>query len=144
MRLVNMGLARALRELGSQAERNFNIKVHVTVPRTLPPLRAEQILHAYRIAQEAISNAFKHGQATEIKIELRRERNKMNLTIRDNGLGMPAEAVRKQGIGLHIMRYRAGAIGGQFAVTSETQKGSTVSITFDCVSSAKRVQKGGA
>lgn len=140
MRLVSMGLPRALRELASQAERNFNIKVHVAVPRSLPPQKPEQILHMYRIAQEAISNAFKHGQATEINVELTRQRTKMTLTIRDNGMGMPAEAARKQGIGLHIMRYRAGAIGGRFTISSQPQKGSAVSITYDCVASTKRVQ----
>lgn len=144
MRLINMGLSRALRELASQAERNFNIKVHVSVARSLPPHKPEQILHVYRIAQEAIGNAFKHGRATEIEVELTRQRNKMNLSIRDNGSGIPAEASRNQGIGLHIMRYRAGAIGGQCTVSSQRSQGSVVSITYDCVGTAKRVQKVGA
>jgi signal transduction histidine kinase len=144
MRLINMGLSRALRELASQAQRNFNLKVHVSVARSLPPHKPEQILHVYRIAQEAISNAFKHGRADEVSIELTRQRNKMNLSIRDNGCGIPAEASRKQGIGLHIMRYRAGAIGGQCTVSSQPNKGSVVSITYDCVGTTKRVQKVGA
>jgi signal transduction histidine kinase len=144
MRLVNMGLSRALRELASQAARNFNIKVDVVVPRSLPSQKPEQILHVYRIAQEAISNGFKHGNATEIKVELTRQRNKINLTIRDNGSGMPTGDSRRQGIGLHIMRYRAAAIGGQLAVSSQPRKGSIVSITYDCVGSVKRVEKAGA
>lgn len=144
MRLINMGLPRALRELASQAGRNFNIKVHVSVARSLPPHKPEQILHVYRIAQEAIGNAFKHGRADEVEIELTRQRNKMNLSIRDNGCGIPAEASRNEGIGLHIMRYRAGAIGGQCTVSSQPGKGSVVSITYDCVGTTKRVQKVGA
>lgn len=144
MRLINMGLPRALRELASQAERNFNLKIHVSVARSLPPHKPEQILHVYRIAQEAISNAFKHGRAEEVSIELTRQRNKMNLSIRDNGCGIPSEASRKQGIGLHIMRYRAGAIGGQCTVSAQPNKGSVVSITYDCVAATKRVQKVGA
>ncbi|HEX2853312.1 MAG TPA: PAS domain-containing sensor histidine kinase [Opitutaceae bacterium] len=141
MRLINMGLPRALRELASQAQRNFNIKVHVSVARSLPSQKPEQILHVYRIAQEAIGNAFKHGRATEIEVELTRQRNKMNLSIRDNGSGIPAEASRKQGIGLHIMSYRAAAIGGRCTISSQPNKGSVVSITYDCVGAAKRVQK---
>jgi signal transduction histidine kinase len=133
LRLVTMGLAAALRELASQAEKNFNIKVHVSLPRRFPPQKPEQILHLYRIAQEAISNAFKHGKATEVQLDLRRDRNRMTLTIRDNGSGMPSvESRQKQGIGLHIMRYRAGAIGGQVSILPGLKTGSAVEVTYDC------------
>lgn len=141
MRLVTMGLAGALRELASQAERNFNIRVHVSLPRSLPPQKPEQILHLYRIVQEAIGNAFKHGKATEVRVELMRDRNKMTLTVRDNGSGIPEEASRKQGIGLHIMRYRAGAIGGQVRIAPDAGKGSVVTLTYDGAPPAKRMQR---
>lgn len=141
MRLVTMGLPGALRELASQAERNFNIKVHVSLPRAIPPQKPEQILHLYRIVQEAIGNAFKHGKATEIRVELMRDRNKMILTVRDNGSGIPEEASRKQGIGLHIMRYRAGAIGGQVRIAPDAGKGSVVTLTYDGGPAPKRIQR---
>ena len=141
MRLVTMGLPGALRELASQAERNFNIKVHVSLPRSIPAQKPEQILHLYRIAQESISNAFKHGKATEVRVELARDRNKMTLTIRDNGSGMPEEASRKQGIGLHIMRYRAGAIGGQVQVAADVKKGSVVTVTYEGAPASKRLPR---
>jgi signal transduction histidine kinase len=141
MRLVTMGLPGALRELASQAERNFNIKVHVSLPRTLPAQKPEQILHLYRIVQEAISNAFKHGKATVVRVELVRDRNKMSLTVRDNGSGIPEEASRKQGIGLHIMRYRAGALGGQVQISPEAGQGSIVTVTYDGGAAPKRIQR---
>lgn len=141
MRLVTMGLPGALRELASQAERNFNIKVHVSLPRSIPAQKPEQILHLYRIVQEAISNAFKHGKATEVRVELMRERNRMTLTVRDNGSGIPEEASRKQGIGLHIMRYRAGAIGGQVRIAPDGAKGSVVTLTYDGSPTTKRMQR---
>ncbi|MEO6569818.1 MAG: ATP-binding protein [Opitutaceae bacterium] len=130
MRLVTLGLPRALQELASQAERNFNIKVHVRLSRNIPPQEPEQILHLYRIAQESISNAFRHGKANVVHVELRRVGRKMSLTIRDNGCGMPAESTRKQGIGLHIMRYRAGVIGGEIRISTEPNRGSEVVVTY--------------
>jgi signal transduction histidine kinase len=141
LRLVTMGLPGALRELASQAERNFKIKVHVVLPRSIPPQKPEQILHLYRIAQEAISNAFKHGKATTVRLELTRDRNKMILAIRDNGSGIPAESTRKQGIGLHIMRYRAGAIGGQVTVAGEPRQGTAVTVTYEGASAPKRTSR---
>jgi signal transduction histidine kinase len=131
LRLVTMGLASALRELASQAEKNFNIRVHVSLPTRVPPQKPEQILHLYRIAQEAISNAVKHGKATEVHVDFKRDKTRMTLTIRDNGIGVPpVETGRKQGIGLHIMRYRAGAIGGEVNILPGPKSGSTVVVSY--------------
>ncbi|MEO7413807.1 MAG: ATP-binding protein [Opitutaceae bacterium] len=141
LRLVTMGLSGALRELASQAERTFNIKVHVGLPRTIPSQKPEQILHLYRIAQESISNAIKHGKATRVDVEFTRVGSKMSLTIRDNGSGVPTESRRKQGIGLHIMRYRAGIIGGQVRISAQPKKGTEVLVTYDGGPAPKRLRK---
>lgn len=144
LRLVTMGLPGALRELASQAERNFKLKVHVALPRTFPAQKPEQILHLYRIAQEAISNAYKHGKATAVKLELTRERNKVVLAIRDNGSGLPAESTRKQGIGLHIMRYRAAAIGGQVTACADPHKGTVVTVAYEGAAAPKSTSRASA
>jgi signal transduction histidine kinase len=143
LRLINLGLGRALRELARQAEKNFKVQVDVSIPRTLPPHESDQILHLCRVVQESISNAVKHGKATKVHVELTRQRNKMSLTVRDNGMGLPAESSRREGIGLHIMRYRAGALGGRLAVSSEPRNGTTVAITYDCTGAPKKLQKVG-
>lgn len=141
LRLVHLGLARALRELANQARKTFNLEMDVTVARNLPSQDPDQILHLYRVAQEAVSNAVKHGKATRVKLRLTRERNQMNLIIRDNGTGLPSEGSRRQGIGLHIMRYRAGALGGRFAISSLPRGGSQVSVTYGCVGDSKPARK---
>ena len=141
MRLVTLGLPGALQELASQAGRNFNIKVHVSLSRNIPPQEPEQILHLYRIAQESISNAFRHGKADVVHVELRRVGRKMSLTVRDNGCGMPAESTRKQGIGLHIMRYRAGVIGGQIRFSAVPNRGSKVVVTYGGTPAAERLRQ---
>jgi len=66
--------------------------------------------HLYRIAQEAVTNAVKHGKAKRIDIRLENSKGKLLLTIRDNGTGLPAVLPEKRGMGLRIMEYRAGMI----------------------------------
>lgn len=69
--------------------------------------------HLYRIAQEAVTNAVKHGQAKEIEIELSANPHQILLSIRDYGTGLPEDLdPARPGMGLRIMNYRAGMIGG--------------------------------
>jgi signal transduction histidine kinase len=68
--------------------------------------------HLYRIAQEAVHNAIRHGKASEIRIRLAKAETLVTLTISDNGAGLPADAVQHQGMGLRNMKYRASMIGG--------------------------------
>jgi signal transduction histidine kinase len=94
----------------------------------------------YRIAQEAISNAYKHGKASEVHVDLKRDRDRMTLTIRDNGVGMPQTLKgANQGIGLHIMRYRAGAIGGEVTILPGRKSGSAIMVSYGGKPASKRV-----
>ncbi len=71
--------------------------------------------HLYRIAQEAVHNALKHSAATRIDIELARRSDHMNLTVRDNGIGLPPQP-SSAGLGLRTMEQRARLIGGRLNV----------------------------
>jgi two-component system, LuxR family, sensor kinase FixL len=82
--------------------------------------------HLYRIAQEAINNALKHGRANRITVHLSGQDNRLVLTIRDDGTGFPARPTRKNGMGLHLMNYRARAIGGSIEIGSRPGSGTTV------------------
>ncbi|HEY5770386.1 MAG TPA: ATP-binding protein, partial [Terrimicrobium sp.] len=77
--------------------------------------------HLYRIAQEAISNAARHGRAETIVVALHRTVSETRLTITDDGCGLPPPADRSGGMGLRIMRYRAELIGA--VLTIEPAKG---------------------
>jgi signal transduction histidine kinase len=86
--------------------------------------------HLYRIAQEAINNAIKHGKATKIKIGLRRKPGAAELAIHANGTGFPKELKNDSGMGLQIMKYRAGMIGGALEIQPTEGKGSAVVCAF--------------
>ena len=76
---------------------------------TLPPLPAAVEVAAYRIASEAVANAFRHGHATACTVQLSADDASLHLNVRDDGTGIPPDAV--PGIGLASMRDRAAAPG---------------------------------
>ena len=72
--------------------------------------------HLYRIAQEAITNAVRHGKARSINIRLDSTADEIILTIIDDGIGLPENARNGEGLGLRIMAYRASMIGATFNI----------------------------
>jgi PAS domain S-box-containing protein len=108
------GLQDALDGLAMHASELYSVKVTCTHRvKTIRPLSTELSNHLYRIAQEAVRNAVRHGQARSIRLHLHGARAKVRLTVTDDGVGMPADAVDAPGMGLKIMRYRARILGGE-------------------------------
>jgi PAS domain S-box-containing protein len=82
--------------------------------------------HVYRIAREAVINANKHAQAREIVVRLGKSRQEMVLTVIDDGIGFSDQPKTKQGLGFHIMNYRAHLIGGHLKIDSPKNGGTRV------------------
>jgi signal transduction histidine kinase len=82
--------------------------------------------HLYHIAQEAVNNAMKHGRARQILIRLGFDEGKITLRIEDNGLGIPDDRAKGQGMGLHIMNYRAKVVGGALEICRLPEGGTAV------------------
>jgi signal transduction histidine kinase len=83
--------------------------------------------HLFRIAQEAVHNAVKHGRPRRISIALTRPRGRVTLAIRDDGTGIStASTTRSGGLGMRIMQYRAHAIGAQLSVETTATGGTLV------------------
>jgi PAS domain S-box-containing protein len=83
--------------------------------------------HLYRIAREAVINANKHAQARQIVVRLERVRKEMVLRIIDDGVGFPKDLKPHQGLGYHIMKYRAQLMGGRIEIDSPQTGGTRVS-----------------
>jgi signal transduction histidine kinase len=81
--------------------------------------------HLYRIAQEAITNAVRHGKARHINIRLDSTANEIVLTIVDDGIGLPENARNGDGLGLRTMAYRASLIGATFNIERLSSQGGT-------------------
>ena len=82
--------------------------------------------HLYRIAQEAITNAIKHGRAESIVVSLQSAGDRLRLTVRDDGDGIHDVARRGSGMGLRIMAHRSAVMGGAFEVRREPPRGTLV------------------
>jgi signal transduction histidine kinase len=86
--------------------------------------------HLFRLAQEAVSNAIKHGKATEVAIHLKSDPGWIYLGISDNGIGFePDKLPATGGMGLRIMKFRAGMIGGTLTIERNGSSGMVVMCT---------------
>jgi signal transduction histidine kinase len=92
-------------------------------PRPLAPDVEDNLL---RIGQEALTNAFKHAQASHIQVELAFEPEQVCLSVEDNGLGFNPAALIDHGFGLAGLRWRAAQIGGQLTVESQPGIGTNI------------------
>jgi len=86
--------------------------------------------HLYRITQEAINNALRHGKARHLRIQLEANSEHGRLTITDDGHGLSDNYRHGEGMGLHIMAERAQIIGGTFEITGAPVGGTMVTCTF--------------
>jgi len=125
--LESEGLPSALRELAANTEKIFGVACRVECTEAVPGLATTTATHLYRIAQEAVSNAIKHGKATQLAIRLRWAEDRLELDVIDNGAGMPKVPPRNDGMGLRIMRYRAGMISGLLSIEPGDACGTRVS-----------------
>jgi PAS domain S-box-containing protein len=109
------GLQDALEGLAMNAMELYGVQVVFShrLQAAAKPLGAELANHLYRIAQEAVRNAVRHGQARTIRLHLAVARAKVSLAITDDGIGLPEQAMDATGMGLKIMRYRARMLGGE-------------------------------
>jgi signal transduction histidine kinase len=85
--------------------------------------------HLYRIAQESISNAVKHGKARNISVCLETIDDGISLRVKDDGIGLPDSPPKNAGMGLRIMAHRASMIGATFNVRREHSGGTAVLCT---------------
>lgn len=127
--LESEGLASALRELAANAEKLFGLDCKVECGQDVPNIDPAIATHLYRIAQEAVSNAVKHGKAQRVVIRLDVDPERLRLSVTDNGQGFPIVLPPNGGMGLRIMRYRAGMIGGLLSTESKQGGGTTVLCT---------------
>ena len=98
---------------------------------------APMATHLYHIAQEAVNNAIKHGRAKNILIQLSSGAREGMLIIKDDGAGIARPQAPHAGVGLHIMNYRAGMIGGNLEVRREQPRGTSVTCRFPITTATK-------
>jgi signal transduction histidine kinase len=126
LELEGEGLAAALLELSRVTARNHHVACELKCDSSVRVSDSTTATHLYRIAQEAVINAVKHGHVSRIEIELSRRDISLTLSIKDDGIGLPADLPESGGIGLRIMSSRAGMIGGLLSVKNQAEGGTIV------------------
>jgi PAS domain S-box-containing protein len=126
----SLGLMSALQHWAGEVEDLFQIACRFECDDPVLIHNDTATNHLYRIAQEAVHNAIKHGHASRITIALTDVDGRGILSIRDDGLGIAEAAPNQEGMGLHIMRYRAGIIGGVLEVVRCGERGTLVTCMF--------------
>jgi two-component system, LuxR family, sensor kinase FixL len=119
-----------LRELAANTEKLFGVTCEVSCQVGHLNLGTATATHLYRIAQEAVSNAIRHGKATRLLIRLKVENHRLIATVLDNGTGFGLPAPQNSGMGLRIMRYRAGMIGGLLSIQRDPSGGMVVTCSL--------------
>jgi two-component system CheB/CheR fusion protein len=121
------GLLSALREFAAETERRFHISCRFRADKGILIRNESVASHLFRIVQEAVHNAIRHGAARTIAISLARVGNQIALEVRDDGTGLPSALPASKGLGLRTMKYRADNIGGEFTVMPGEGRGTVVS-----------------
>lgn len=113
--LDDLGLNAAIESLARHAAQHMGIEVTVRRGDADPPLHGRVATALYRATQEALTNVARHAQATDVCIDLRLQGREVVLSIVDNGIGLPADALDRQGSwGLKGLRERALLLQGSF------------------------------
>ncbi len=124
------GLPTALQELAANSSKM--LKIPCAFDCDSAPLLADAATatHLYRIAQEAVSNAVRHGKPNQIVITLSHRKGRAELTIEDDGVGLPNDWQKSHGLGIRIMAHRAAMISGTFSVKANPTGGTFVRCSF--------------
>jgi signal transduction histidine kinase len=128
------GLITALREYAANISQLF--KVHCVFDSETPPMvqDAATATQLYRIMQEAVSNAIRHGKPKEIVISLANQKQRLELTVEDDGAGLPEDWQKNRGLGTRIMAHRAAMIGGTFSMEPNPTGGTFVKCSVPAAS----------
>ncbi len=124
------GLSAALDGLAARTTEQSGISVTSECPEWVELPDHATATQMYRIAQEAVTNALRHGRPRQIRLTLLSEPDGLRLRIKDDGIGLQGRPKESDGLGLRIMEYRAGLIGGVLQIGSSEGGGTIVTLTL--------------
>jgi len=123
------GLPFALRALAARSRDLYGLEVNFRSELSREfAFNETNASHLYRIAQEALTNAARHGRATRVEILLCGTASGFSLRISDDGEGVVPTAASSAGMGLKIMKYRADMIGAKFTIEAHHPHGTMVTV----------------
>ena len=129
IRIEEIGLMNALSELAHTVEKLFTVSCRFEYDRPVLIHDTINAIHLYRITQEAVNNAIKHGRATDILVSFTSDNGITNLAIKDNGTGFRKAHKGMKGMGISTMKHRANMVGANIDIQSD-RNGTVVNCSF--------------
>jgi signal transduction histidine kinase len=130
-------LSTVLKGLAINVKKLFEITCSFAAQGAAPELPQHTMVQLYKIAQEAVSNAIKHGKATQVSIGLVNQAGHLVMTIKNDGVPFSEPSGKSTRMGLRIMHYRANTIGAMLEVKALGKSGTMVSCTLADKNSSK-------
>ena len=124
--LKETDLSAALEKLAARARELFEISCRFKAEGKMPHLESNMVGQLYKIAQEAVTNAIKHGKAKRVEISLGNGSERVVLRVQNNGKPFPDMKSGSTGMGLKIMNYRASLIGASLEIKGTGSNGTLV------------------
>ena len=124
------GFISALKNLTEEIQRQSHIPVSFDIHDQIQFTNNDTVMHLYRIAQEALNNAIKHANSSQIRVSLETEEEDGLLKIYDNGRGINSDVSNDDGLGLSIMKYRSSLFEGEITIIPAVEGGTRVCCRF--------------
>jgi signal transduction histidine kinase len=128
--LESDGLSAGLSQLALSFQALYDLNIKLTCADNLPAMDATSAANVYRIVQEALSNAVRHARASRVAVRVETRPDTLHLEIEDDGIGLGELDSEGAGMGLKIMRYRAGMLGARIEFTDAPTGGTVVRCTI--------------
>ncbi len=135
--LDDFGLRAAVNDIVKSIQENSELQIRFEESLMLEYVDREIEVGVFRIIQEALNNIMKHAEATEVFIFLENDKNKLNLSIKDNGKGFSFDEnelfmkeLAKKNNGLRNMKERAELLGGNLVISSKRKLGTSIQLTI--------------
>ncbi len=120
--LDQLGLKAAIESVAERIEQQSEIRLSLDIDEAVENLSVQQQLHVFRIIQEALHNAQRHARAQTINLSIKTSRQGFELTINDDGTGLPEQSHRS-GLGLESIRQRVELMNGKVDFNSRPTHG---------------------
>ena len=137
-------LLSVLKSLAVNVKKMFDLSCKFNVKGAIPALPEHTTMQLYKIAQESVSNAIKHGKATCVAIGLTRNGEHLVMTVKNDGLPFSAEAQHKNRMGLRIMNFRANTIGASLEIEPDNNSGTIVTCALPVKNGSRAMRPGRA
>jgi len=141
--LENNDIHAALQQLSDTVEKFFGINANLDCDPKVNIQDNAVAVHLYRIAQEATTNAIKHGKAKNVNLSLLQNKGFLTLKIRDDGVGIPLDALKKKGMGLRVMQHRARMMGATLEVERPKEGGTSLTCKLELTRSGGSIAVSG-